>query len=308
MNKIMMIPFFLIILSLACTSTVADKEIKREFDIDQQFKDYWYQGKAELASYELEQARYGQIHDGHAVLIFVTEDFSKQKHVKLDNPSQAGDDAVNVLKLNYTKKFNTGIYPYSMMLSVFKPVQYGDHPHSLKVTASSQEWCGHTFTQLDLRNDSYQGHLYSYFESEGSENELDLDNVLLEDEIYNTIRLDYNLLPTGQIDIIPGLLAQRLMHSTFTVKTATANLETSESGEMVYSIAYNNPQRTLKIFFEDSFPFKITGWEESYQSGFGPGAQTLTTKAVLKETLMTDYWSKNQNEDEYLRKELGLSD
>ncbi|MDP7238046.1 MAG: hypothetical protein QGI34_15090, partial [Candidatus Latescibacteria bacterium] len=40
------------------------------------FGDYWYQGKAEITSYTLKQARYGEIHDGHVVLIFVTEDFS----------------------------------------------------------------------------------------------------------------------------------------------------------------------------------------------------------------------------------------
>jgi len=37
----------------------------------QQFGDYWYTGEAELTSYELKQSRYGEIHEGHAVLIFV---------------------------------------------------------------------------------------------------------------------------------------------------------------------------------------------------------------------------------------------
>ena len=81
-----------------------------------QFKDYWYQGKAELTSYDLEQARYRDIHQGDAVLIFVTEDFSKKKQVKLDYPSKNPKDAVPILKLNSTRKFNTGIYPYSCLL------------------------------------------------------------------------------------------------------------------------------------------------------------------------------------------------
>jgi len=98
-----------------CATQEADqpKIIKRE--ISQQFKDYWYDGTAEINSYELQQSRYGQLHQGHAVLIFVTEDFSRSKQVKLDGPGNAVDDKASVLKLNLTKKFNTGIYPYAMM-------------------------------------------------------------------------------------------------------------------------------------------------------------------------------------------------
>jgi len=55
----------------------------------------------------LEQARYGEIHKGRAVTIFVTEPFSKSKQVKLDDYKAAGDDRANVMKLNMTKNFNT---------------------------------------------------------------------------------------------------------------------------------------------------------------------------------------------------------
>ena len=125
--------------------------------VQSDFSSYWYQGKAELTSYELEQARYGEIHPGHAVLIFVTEDFSKRKQVKLDIPSRAGNDAVSVLKCNFTKKFMTGIYPYSMMASVFSPVEVEEYPHALKVSTSTQEWCGHTYLQLNATSKGYKG-------------------------------------------------------------------------------------------------------------------------------------------------------
>ena len=38
------------------------------------FNAYWYTGLAEITSYSLEQARYGEIHKGSAVLIFVSEE------------------------------------------------------------------------------------------------------------------------------------------------------------------------------------------------------------------------------------------
>lgn len=268
------------------------------------FADYWYQGKAEISSYQLEQARYGAMHDGKAVLIFVTEDFSEKKHVKLDNPSEAGNDAVKVLKLNLLKKFNTGIYPYSMMSSVFTPVNHQEYPHSLKITTTSQEWCGHTFTQLNLDGNKINAYLYSYFESEGDQ-QVDLKAALLEDEIWNLIRLNPEMLPTGSIKIIPGTMYQRLSHKELKVEEATAALR--ENGkEAAYILNYPGLERTLQINFEKDFPHKITAWEETYMSGFGKNAKKLTSRAVLDKTIMTDYWTQNLPEDSVLRKELNL--
>jgi len=72
---------------------------------DNAFRQYWYAGKAELTRYALEQARYGEIHKGDAVLVFVTEPFLIDKQVKYE----FGDNskAVSVLKLNLVKKFFT---------------------------------------------------------------------------------------------------------------------------------------------------------------------------------------------------------
>jgi len=289
---------------IACNTTVAERDDNPdlEFTPSEEFTEYWWTGKAEINSYKLEQARYGEIHQGNAVLIFVTEDFSKKKHVKLDNPQQAGNDAVNVLKLNFTKKFTTGIYPYSMMMSSFKPVEVSIFPNTFKVTATSQEWCGHTFTQLDLEKERYEGYLFSYFESEGSESQVSLQKELLEDEIWNTIRLDYNLLPTGNIEIIPGLLSQRLLHHDFTVLKANASLLDAEDDQKIYLVEYEKPQRTLKIFFQSEFPYQIEGWEDSQMIR----GKLMTTKAKLNKSLKLDYWNKNQPNDTKYRQELDL--
>jgi len=153
------------------------------------FDDYWYAGKAEISSYELEQARYGEIHKGTSVLIFVTEPFSKSKQVKLDNSRDESEDNVSVMKLNMNKKFLTGIYPYSMMMSTFTPVSYNEYPDPFKVTTSSQEWCGHTFMQLNLKEKNYRLRGFSYFESEGDV-DLNVKNVIMEDELWTRIRLN----------------------------------------------------------------------------------------------------------------------
>lgn len=262
-----------------------------------EFGDYWYQGEAEITSYDLKQARYGEIHDGHAVLIFVTEDFSKKKHVKLDNPQTAGNDKVSVLKLNASKKFNTGIYPYSMMSSVFTPIPGDAFPRTLKVTTTSQEWCGHTFTQFNLERNKYNIEFRSYFESEGDQ-DLKLDNAMLEDEVWTAIRLSPDRLPTGKVDMIPGTMYQRLAHVPFKVHQVDASMVEQEDNLMTYTISYTDLDRSLSITFNKNFPHEIDSWEEANGE--------LTTRATRKKQMMLDYWSRHDVADLPLRQELGL--
>ena len=265
------------------------------------FGDYWYQGEAELTSYDLEQVRYGDVHQGEAVLIFVTEDFSKKKHVKLDYPSRAGDDKVGILKLNMTRNFNTGIYPYSMMTSVFTPIHRQSYPNTLKVTTSSQEWCGHTFTQFNLNRGKFVIQTNSYFESEGDER-VELDDVFLEDEVWTLIRLQPDQLPVGSFKIIAGSIHQRFSHRDFAVETVNARLEPVEDDDtlMEYTLEYKDQNRKLVVRFSQAFPHEIEGWEEHYGSGQG------ITRATRKKRIMLDYWNRNNPADEALRGELGL--
>jgi len=119
--KVMRILIGLLIVMLAFSCNRPQRE-----NVDfKEWGDYWFQGKAEINSYNLTQYRYGEARDGEAVLIFVTEDFSRKKHVKLDDTEAAGRDKISVLKMNQTREFVTGIYPYHMMLSAFYSYQGG---------------------------------------------------------------------------------------------------------------------------------------------------------------------------------------
>lgn len=271
------------------------------------FDQYWYNGEAELNSYSLEQARYGELHNGEAVLVFVTEPFSKSKHVKLDSPGKSPQDKVSVMKLNLTKKFYTGIYPYSIMQSSFTPIDLETFPHTLKVTTSSQEWCGHSFTQYNLQDKGYRVQQHSYFETEG-DIEKQLPKVLMEDEIWSRIRINPGNLPTGKFDIIPGSIYARLRHSGFKAEKVTASLEVSNESKdwMTYRLEYPNNQRSLSIHFSKDFPYQIQGWEENFTSGFGGGAKKLVTKATLKKSIRLDYWNKHGVADAKYRAVLGL--
>ena len=268
------------------------------------FGAYWHRGEAEITSYDLQQARYGELHEGHAVLIYVTEPFSKKKQVKLDDARAAGSDAVPMLKVNFTRKFATGIYPYSMMTSVFSPIA-GDP--ATKVTTTSQEWCGHTFFQLNRGDRGYGGHLYSYFESEG-DRKLDVPGDLLEDELWTRIRLDPASLPSGEIELLPGATHLRLRHLEAKLQTAKASVEDGPNGTRIFRLKYTTIDRELAITFSRAFPYTIEGWTETYVSGWGGGAKRLTTKATKKKRLMSDYWNRKSNVDRKLRRDLGLPD
>lgn len=262
--------------------------------VSQAFKDYWYDGQAEITSYNLEQARYGELRNGTAALIFVTEDFLPDIQVKADNQNETN---ISVLKLNATKKFTTGIYPYSVMTSTFDPVAL-EH-HALKVSQSTQEWCGHVYTQLNNR-DTFEIWGHSYFEKE-ADRQLSIEKAFLENEIWTQLRIDPNALPTGEISIIPDLAYLGMKHLPIKAYRATAIL-TNET----YTLNYPELNRSLVITYEQAFPFGILGWEERFSSGFGSKAQILTTKATAIKTIKSPYWSKNSNADSNLRNTLGL--
>ena len=298
-KSLLPLPFILIGCLISCQKK-SDLVGTRPYENDA-FKQYWYAGKAEIDAYVLNQSRYGENRKGKAVLIFITEDFSKKKQVKLDNPSVANNDNVNVLKMNFTKNFVTGIYPYSMMLSVFTPVSRNQYPNTIKVTMSSQEWCGHVFDEMNLHANKFNVKSYSYLEREGDQN-FTIKKVLLEDELWNIIRIDHQSLPTGEINILPGLFFFRLNLVNLKATKATAEKTESDSS-FTYTVNYPEHERKLRIQFEKTFPYKILNWTEEFKEGNG---KVMLTSGVLDKTLYTDYWTKNKNEFNYLRDSLGL--
>src|SRR6478736_997100 len=208
------------------------------------FGRYWYQGKAEVNSYALEQFRYGEKREAEAVLVFVTEDLSREKQVKLDVPEKAGKDAQKILKLNFTKKFITGVYPYSMLLSTFLPVY--DSVPAVKIAASVQDWCGQTYAQLNFRNGAYQAERHSFFETEGDQ-ELTL-KARAEDELWTLLRLNPNQLPLGKQNLIPGLLDLRFTHQPFKTYQATTSLQKTSAALAGFRA---EKLQTLEVTYQD---------------------------------------------------------
>ncbi|MBL7815136.1 MAG: hypothetical protein JNL70_09000 [Saprospiraceae bacterium] len=262
------------------------------------FNSYWYAGKAELTSYDYEINRYDEPRKGYAVFVFVTEPFSKSKQVKLDDAQKVGDDNVPVLKLNALYRFNTGIYDYSMMTSLFTPVDINTYPHSLKSNTTVQDWCGHVFSQLNwVAGNKYATHQYSYFETEGDKSP-DTEGVLLEDEIFTRLRINPASLSTGMVKVIPNLTYTRIRHKPIEGMNATIEIKEKDSQTKVCHLVYESKRR-LEVVFEAQSPYKILAFTEF-------DGDKVMSKATLKKTMMSDYWAKHDNKSAFLRQELGL--
>ncbi len=271
-------------------SSLPAEKIKKDLN----FSRYWYAGKAEITSYKLSQVRYGEIHEGIAVNIFVTEDFLPDKQVKADYRDKKN---IPILKLNSTKKYVTGIYPYSLMTSTFSPVDINQR--ALKVSFSAQEWCGNTFVQLNNKL-NFNINFFSYFES-NTDKKINLQKNILENELWTQLRISPKNLPVGKLQIIPSFEYLGLNHKKFRAYEATASLE-EKHGFILYSIKYPKLNRTLTLKATKKFPHTIEYWEEKT---FSRG-KNLTTKGKKIKTIQSAYWNKNSlaNIDE--RKKLGL--
>ena len=269
---------------------------------------YWSQGKAEVNVYEVSQNRYQENHSGQLVSVFVTEDFLTDKQVK--NERYINENSTWILKNIQLKKFTTGVYDYSLFNSVFTPINRNKFPKSLKVSASSQEWCGTMYTQFNLiLGTDYKVEHRSYFESEG-DRVTRIKKSYLEDEVFTVLRMNPLLLPVGTVQLIPPANYIQLKHLQIKSYKAITSLipydkkEISGSNLMQYKIVYPELNRSIHIVFENKAPYKIMGWFEKFPSSFD--GKPRTTSIILKTQKMLPYWRQNSLKDKYLREELGL--
>lgn len=284
---------------LSCQTSTESRVQKTEkekvsYDLSDEFKSYWFDGKAEVSSYNLKQMRYGESREGTAVLIFVKEPFLVHEQVKANSASELSFD---VIKLNTTKKFNTGIYPYSIMQSTFSPLTIDKH--AIKVTSSTQEWCGQTYMQLNNR-DNFEIFSHSYFEGEADQ-QINLDKTMLENEIWTKLRLNPVGIKAGEHKIIPDFSYIRLKH----IETKAYKADVSQqkiADTIITTLAYKDLDRILKIYQKHTFPFSVLKWEEKQFEN----DKNFTT-AVLQKQIKIDYWNKNSNTFAFLRDSLQLN-
>jgi hypothetical protein len=270
----------------------------------QDFSAHWHDGHAELDGYRLTVSRYGQERLGHAVMIFVTEPFSQSKMVKVNDHAKNPKDTFDALKLNLVRDFQTGIYDYNTMVSLF--VRSADF-EPVKVTFTSAEWCGHVYTELLYGNAGIQVRNESYFEDETETRKLPRPgNLVSEDNLFVLLRgLREDYLKPGEsvmVDYLPGVFFSRLTHTKMNI--VKAEISRREDGERVEvpagsfeTIVYDVDASGRKgvFYVEAAYPHRIVRWE------LPPDVRGELTGAKRLQ-----YWHLNKEGDESHLKELGL--
>ncbi len=292
---------------LACGAQSLDKSRKNNTtNLNNTLDNYWYQGKAEINRFELNQVRYGELRSGDAIMVFVTEDFLVKKQVKQE--SNTSEKSIPILKLNHITKFKTGVYDYSMMNSVFSPI---NSIGPIKTTFSAQEWCGHTWLQLNNVDGKFKVTGSSYFEKEADKSFI-MDELLTEDGIWNLIRTNPNQIKEGEFQYLPSSAFLRLKHKEIkgykTIVSKQVYMKEDMPGDNLMSLTLKYPElnRTIQIIYGNKSPYQIAGWKETSKSGYGQNAKELTTTARRTHKIVEPYWNLNSNSDEKYRDLLGL--
>lgn len=265
------------------------------------FEDHWYDGKAELSGYQIKISRYGEVRPGTAIMIYVTEPFSQERRVKTDRP-QSGD--INALKLNLVRDFQTGLYDYNTMVSVFSD----DRDFSLsKISFSSADWCGHVFEEQLFYPGSVHTTRMSYFDHESGSFEWDKpERGITEDQLFILLRnLRGEFLNPGEsvsLPFLPGPYWARLNHKTPQWTEATISRHSATETTTVpagtfdthkYTVSIENRQGVFHI--ENIYPHRVVKWS------LAPDEE-----AVLTGSKRLPYWNLHDNGNESYLQELGL--
>lgn len=273
------------------------------------FDQHWYDGNAEISTYKLTEMRYGEPREGVRIMVFVTEPLRLSTKIKPDTKLPP-EERIKVIKLNDLRKFPTGIYEYSAMTSVFSAVEnhkYYSKGDAIKVALTSQEWCGTVFERMVRDSSSYNGTVYSYFESEGETTYTIpvTQNMIPEDNMWIIVReLQGPIMKPGDsknLTLLPSAWARRKSHvpiaslQTTLTKSAPAKVKTAlgEVNAISFTWTFGNNKTTVTV--EDTYPRRILSFVEHDGS-----------KGVLEVSRREPYWTQNKNKDHHLRQKLKL--
>lgn len=294
-------------------ATVPLKPAKIDPRFDAPFWATWGDGKAELNAYDLTFPRYGQKRKGVAVAIFVTENFSNTLRVKADPGKHGPADEFPVMKLNLVKDYQTGVYDYNDMLSAFvslAPVNGRNAATATKISFSSQEWCGHVYSQLLFGQEHARFTQHSYFDGEADQQrEFDYpENGFSEDTLMLWARRmarPYTI--PGSSDaflMLTSLETARNKHvpltwvyQTLSQDKATQTIRVPAGSFEVDVMRETRKDKSWRAYYvEKAAPRRIVRWETSE----GERADLLGSERMK-------YWEMNQEGGEQALKRLGIS-
>lgn len=279
------------------------------------FNEHWQDGRAELNGYRWHVTRYGQVRNGQAVLVYVTEPFNRSKLVKSNTPLEDPAHTLEVLKLNMVRDFQTGIYDYNTMVSVFAR---SDRFEPLKISFSSAEWCGHVYEQLQYQPNQITNQIHSYFEDESAIKTIEQRaGGVTEDNLFILLRgLRGPFLQPGQtrsVAFLPSSFYRRLAHRRLSWSSAqihrhtdleSINVPAGTFTTIVYTVT-TSQNRKGQFFVDQDYPHRIIQW--NWRNDININDHETDESGQLSGATRLKYWSLKQNGHEHHLKTLGLS-
>lgn len=312
----------MIVLSLFGCDVGASPAVMPRAEAPADFWAHWGDGKAELDGYRYTARRYGELRTGEEVQVWVTEDFTASGLVKSDG---GHGDEFPVLKLNDIRRFQTGLYDYHLLQSVFVRAD-GRQPLGvpIKQVLSVDEWCGAAFEELSVRDGSIHGVRHSYFDGEGDRS--------WDDEPVPPMGVLADALPylargllgdpvqpgtTVAVKLRLSLVDQRLAHRAAAWVPATlsraAEVESLEvpAGTFAvrrFEVAVDDPAcATASGIAADGTTCHATWWvEEAQPHRIVRWSRDNGEDAVLTGSFRGAYWSMHGEGEERQRERLGL--
>jgi hypothetical protein len=278
-----------------------------------EFWTHWGDGQAEMNGYDLTITRYGKARKGTAVAIYVTETFANSIRVKSDPGRRSAADEFPAMKLNLIKDYQTGIYDYNDMLSVFVALvavngrRAGD---VTKISYSCQEWCGHVYSQALFGGESAYAIQHSYFDGEADEQRtvsvpnwaLSEDALLLWARKINRPRV--TSARTVEVPLLQSLEAQRMQHEPIQLRRTYLDVSRTPLSIQVPAgtfetelfTARTDRGITRRIWVERAFPHRVIKWDT-----------TSGEKAELLGSDRLKYWELNGPGGEEALARIGLT-
>jgi hypothetical protein len=280
------------------------------------FESHWQDGRAELAGYRYRVTRYGARREGRCAMITVTEPFSASKYVKVDDP--AANPSFEALKLNLVRQFQTGIYDYHTMVSLF--TRSRDFT-PVKVAFTCAEWCGQVYEEEQFEPRAVSGFVRSYFEGESRTIRLPARaGGITEDDLFILLRgLRGDYLPPGRtrpVNLIASPFIRRLAHRS--EAWLVADIARSRDPQRVVvpagsfdAILYTvkiEDGRTGRFWIETPYPHRILKW--AWTAAPAKGGSRMAGDGLDEGELIRSsrlpYWRLNRPGDERYLEDIGL--
>jgi hypothetical protein len=219
----------------------------------------WDDGQAEVATYDASRIVYGKARPHTARLITVYEDLTKEFYTKADWP-YGQKPILPVLKQIYLATIPTANYDYQYMTSTF--VDRGEFGRTVKLTVSSQDWCGLTTKAFELWGNKPRMVYTSYWDGEGTgvrELGSNLDDHFEEDLFLNLRALPFKDGLRAAFWLYPPQTTPRAQDP----RAVPAALTVAPGNEMWIVVVEARDGRELRYEFATEYPHVLRKFDHS---------------------------------------------